>query len=231
MAGNQKQGTAYLLFGCRSPLVVDYEESLLRNGDLHAASVSLGDTPRVLDHSKVVAIESMAASTLLSDRDALGFITCAFSSERRRELSAMALSLGLRAAPALVDTTAVLPRSIRLGHGSFINAAAVIGGATLIGSHTLVNRAVSIGHHCMIGDFVSIAPGVTLTSNVKVGDGATIGAGAVVVPNITIGDGAVIGAGSLIRTDIAAGEFWAGNPAKQRELNINQSALNTAGEE
>ena len=45
----------YIIFGCRSPLVVDYEESLARCGLLLNCSVNVEGTPRVLDHSKVVA--------------------------------------------------------------------------------------------------------------------------------------------------------------------------------
>jgi len=222
---------SYVIVGCRSPLVVDYEETLIRCNAALLASISLGGTARVLDQSKVVAIEAFFIDELISRHGAFGYISCAFSAIRRRELVQVAEQLGLTAATALVDPTAVLPRSIRLGEGTFINAGAIIGGATFVGAHTLVNRAASLGHHCMIGDFVSIAPGVTLASNVRVGDGVTIGAGAVVVPNITIGEGAVIGAGSLIRRDIEPGSFWAGNPAVSRELNRERSALNTSGEE
>ena len=222
---------SYVIVGCRSPLVVDYEETLMRCNTALLASVNLGGPARVLDQSKVVAIEAFFKEELVSRHGAFGYITCAFSAIRRRELVQAAEQLGLTAAKALVDPTAVLPRSIRLGQGTFINAGAVIGGATFVGAHTLVNRAASLGHHCMIGDFVSIAPGVTLASNVRVGDGVTVGAGAVVVPNITIGEGAVIGAGSVIRKDIEPGSFWAGNPAVSRELNRESSALNTSGEE
>lgn len=219
----------YIIFGCRSPLVVDYEESLARCGLLLNCSVNVEGTPRVLDHSKVVALQQLEAGKLTEA--ASGFITCAFSADRRRELVFLATEAGLRPARALIDPTAVIPSSLRVGSGTFINATAVIGGATFLGSHVLINRAASIGHHCFIGDYVSIAPGVTLASNVRIGEGVTIGAGAVVVPNIEIGAGAVIGAGSLIRKDVEAHSFWAGNPAISRELDRNLSALNTSGEE
>lgn len=219
----------YIIFGCRSPLVVDYEESIVRAGLSLLRSVSLNGTPRVLDQSKVMSLEQFSSGGLKVDT--ARFIACAFASERRRELVEVAEVMGLKPAKALLDPTAILPSSLRVGRGAYINAGAVIGGASFIGSHTLINRSSSIGHHCFIGDYVSIAPGVTLASNVRVGDGVTIGAGAVVVPNIVIGEGAVIGAGSLIRKDIDAWSFWAGNPAICRELDRTKSALNTSGEE
>ena len=219
----------YIIFGCRSPLVVDYEESIVRAGFSLLGSISVDGTPRVLDQSKVIPLEQLGSGGL--NVDSARFIACAFSSERRRELVEVAEAMRLRPAHALLDPTAILPSSLRVGAGAYINAGAVIGGATFIGSHTLINRSSSIGHHCFIGDYVSVAPGVTLASNVRVGDGVTIGAGAVVVPNIDIGEGAVIGAGSLIRKDVEAGTFWAGNPSIRRELDRKKSALNTSGEE
>ena len=215
-----------ILFGVRSPLVVDYEETCRRGSIDIIAGVSISGSSRMLDTSVVVSFEEFEGSSCNA-----GFITCAFSSSRRRELARLAQSVGLEPADALVDPTAVLPGSIRLGSGSFINACAVIGGASYIGEDVLINRAVSLGHHSLVGDFVSIGPGATLASNIQVGDGATIGAGAVVVPNIRIGQEAVVGAGSLVRRDVPDGTFVAGNPAVEKPLDREKSALNTAGEE
>ena len=215
-----------ILFGVRSPLVVDYEETCRRSSIDIVAGVSVAGSPRMLDASLAVSMEEFEGMSHTA-----GFVTCAFSSSRRRELAGLAQSAGLEPAAALGYPTAVLPASIRVGSGTYINACAVIGGASFIGEHVLINRAVSLGHHSLVGDFVSIGPGATLASNIQVGDGATIGAGAVIVPNIRIGREAVIGAGSLVRRDVPEGAFVAGNPAVEKPLDREKSALNTAGEE
>jgi sugar O-acyltransferase (sialic acid O-acetyltransferase NeuD family) len=215
-----------VLFGVRSPLVVDYEETCKRLGIEVVAGVSVLGAPRMLDSSQVVPFDELSGAGIEA-----AFVTCAFSSTRRKELSELAIASGLNAATALIDPTAVLPASIRVGRGTFINACAVIGGASFIGEHVLINRAVSLGHHSLVGDFVSIGPGATLASNIKVGDAAVIGAGAVIVPNIQIGEGAVIGAGALVRKDVGDGVFVAGNPATEKPLDREKSALNTEGEE
>ncbi len=215
-----------ILFGVRTPLVVDYEETCKRLGVEVAAGISVRGTPRMLDRSRIVAIDNVVAANLDS-----AFITCAFSSARRKELSELALSSGLEVADALIDPTAVLPSSIRVGSGTFINACAVIGGASFIGEHVLINRGASLGHHSLVGDFVSIGPGATLASNINIGDEAVIGAGAVVLPNLQIGKDAVIGAGTLVRKDVGDGVFVTGNPAKEMPLNREKSSLNTVGEE
>ncbi len=223
--------SAYLLFGVRSPLVVEYEETLGRLGQTPVAAVSVNDAPRVLDHSLVLEFSNLSLPERKRLARQAGFITCAFASLRRQQLCTIAIDAGFHPADALCDPTAVLPRSLSVHAGTFINAAAVVGGATFIGAHTLINRAVSIGHHCMIGDFVSIGPGANLASNIRVGNGATIGVGATIVPNVTIGRNAVVGAGSLVRKDVPDDCFVAGNPVVERQLNREQSALNTAGEE
>jgi sugar O-acyltransferase (sialic acid O-acetyltransferase NeuD family) len=215
-----------VLFGVRTPLVVDYEETCKRLSIEIVAGVSVDGTPRMLDRTRVVPLDQWPGRKIEA-----AFVTCAFSSARRKELSELGLASGLELAEALIDPTAVLPSSIRIGRGTYINAGAIIGGSCFIGEHVLINRAVSVGHHCVLGDYVSMGPGATLASNVHVGDRAMIGVGAVVVPNVRIGEDAVIGAGSLIRKDVGDGVFVAGNPAVERPLDRERSAFNTAGEE
>lgn len=215
-----------VLFGVRSPLVVEYQETCLRLDRKIEVCVSVNGAHRLLGDPNVVAF-----SEFRPELYPFPFVTCAFSSRRRRELTQAAVDCGLKPAEPLIDPTAVVARFVRIGAGSFINAGAIIGSVSKLGNGVLVNRAVSIGHHALVGDFVSIGPGATLASNIHVGDDTVIGAGAVVLPNIRIGNRAVIGAGSLIRRDVGEGVFVAGNPAIERPFDPVKSSLNTDGEE
>lgn len=209
-----------ILFGVRSPLVVEFEETCHRLGLLITAGVSVNGAPRMVDRSIIVA---------LADFDPLGttdhFVACAFTPARRAALIAMAQSLGLVLAPALIDPTAVLARTVRIGAGSFVNAGAVIGAVSILGEGVLVNRAVSLGHHTVLGDHVSIGPGATLAGNIHVGEGAMIGVGAIVLPDIRIGAGSLVAAGSLVRRHVPDGAFVAGNPAEERPFDPAKSSL------
>ena len=209
-----------ILFGVRSPLVVDVEETLHRLNISVTAAVSVNGVPRLLDRRQLVDIAAFAAP------HGAHFIAAAFAPARRRALIEQAQALGLKMAPALIDPTAILPRSVRIGDGSFINAGVVIGALSVIGEGVLVNRAASLGHHTMLGDFVSIGPGATLAGNIHVGAGAMIGAGATILPNVRIGADAIVSAGSVVRKHVAEGAFVVGNPAVVRRLNVNRSALN-----
>jgi sugar O-acyltransferase (sialic acid O-acetyltransferase NeuD family) len=209
-----------ILFGIRSPLVVEYEETCHRLGLSITAAVSVNGVPRMMDRSVIV---DLAHFNPLETAD--HFIACAFTPARRAALIAMAQQLGLILSPALIDPTAVLARAVRIGAGSFVNAGAVIGAVSIIGEGVLINRSVSLGHHTVLGDHVSIGPGATLAGNIHVGAGAMIGVGAIVLPDIRIGAGALIAAGSLVRRHVPEGAFVAGNPAQERPFDAAKSSL------
>ena len=209
-----------ILFGVRSPLVIEFEETLLRLGVRVTAAVSINGVPRLQDRSQLVDLPAFKPAAGDS------FIACAFSPRRRAELVRLALSLGLKKAAALLDPTSILPRSVRIGDCSFVNAGVVIGGLSLIGEGVLVNRSASLGHHTVLGDYVSIGPGATLAGNVHVGDGAIIGAGAVVLPDVRIGAGAIVAAGSLVRKHVEDGTLVAGNPGVVKPFDAGRSSLN-----
>ena len=219
-------GMMVTLVGVRSPLVVEYEECCARVGLTIRSKISLGGQSRLLDPSNVVEINELEAAESLHP-----CLPCAFVPERRRELADVVRSRGLTLAPALIDPTAILARSVRIGDGSFVNAGAIIGALSLLGEGVLVNRATSVGHHCRLGDYVSVGPGVTIASNVIVGDEAVIGAGAVVLPNVRIGDRAIVGGGALVRQQVADGTFVAGNPARERPFDRTRSSLYVEGDE
>lgn len=208
-----------ILFGIRSPLVIDYEETLARCGVPLAAAVSISGVPRLLDRRVLVDLADFVAPP------GAPFIAPAFAPMRRRELWEQAMALGLAPASALVDPTAVVPRSLRLGAGTFINAGAVIGGLSILGDGVLVNRSASLGHHCVLADFVSIGPGAILAGNIHVGAGSVIGAGAVVLPNIRIGAGSIVSAGAVVRKHVADGTLVVGNPALPHRFNPLKSSL------
>lgn len=219
-------GTAMILFGVRSPIVVEHEETCHRLGLPVTAAVSVSGVPRVLDASRVIEWDAFRTAPLDDT-----FIACAFSPIRRRELTTLAQSIGLARSPALVDPTAILARSVRIGPGSFVNAGAIIGAVSLIGANVLVNRGATIGHHSFIADDVSIGPGVVIAGNVQIGAGTIIGAGARIMPDIRIGRDAVVAGGALVRRHVADGIFVDGHPAVERPFKLARSSLHVTGGE
>lgn len=208
-----------ILFGVRSPIVVDFEETLHRLGTRVDHAVSVNGAPRLFDRRALVELDSFVAPP------GGAFVAPAFAPLRRRALWEQAMALGLAPAPALVDPTAILPRTVRIGRGTYVNAGVVIGGLSMLGEGVLVNRAASLGHHCVLEDFVSIGPGATLAGNIHVGAGSLIGAGAVVLPNVRVGAGAIVSAGAVVRKHVADGTLVVGNPAMPHRFNPLKSSL------
>ena len=210
-----------ILFGIRSPIVVEFEETCHRLSIPVTAAVSVNGTPRITDRSRIVELDGLNV-----EKVGRAFVACAFSPARRAALIKMARARDLVLAPALIDPTAILARTVRVGDGSFINAGVVVGAMSIIGEGVLINRAVSVGHHNILGNYVSIGPGATLAGNIHVGSGTMIGAGVVVLPDIRIGAGAVIAGGSLVRRHVPDGACVAGNPATKFNFNPARSSLN-----
>ncbi len=132
-----------VLFGVRSPLLPDYEESCSRLGLTIAAAVRVDALrARILDRSTVTDL-----SELSEGHDLPGFVACAFNPYRREELTILADKAGLVAAEPLVDATSVVASSTRVGCGTYMNAGVVIGAAGVIGEHVCVSRSTNIGHH------------------------------------------------------------------------------------
>lgn len=216
-----------MLFGVRSPLVTDYEETCARLGFQIAAAVRADELrPRILDRNLVVDL-----SELDDTNRRLGFVACAFNPYRRSELVELAVGSGLKAASALIDPGAIVASSTRIGAGSFINAGVVIASAGFVGEHVLINRSSSVGHHGVLEDFVSVGPGVTVAGNVRIGRYGFVGAGAIVLQGVRIGAGAIVAAGSVVKEAVEDGVLVAGNPAKVVRRDPDISLLGADGEE
>jgi sugar O-acyltransferase (sialic acid O-acetyltransferase NeuD family) len=215
-----------VLFGVRSPLVAEYEETCRRAAIEIAAAVSVDGAPRLIATDLVVEL-----AELVSTHRSIPCLVCAFSPQRRRELVSTAIANGFRISDALIDPTSIVASSTALGVGTYVNAGCVIGSIARIGQNVFINRSSSIGHHAIFEDFVTIGPGVTIAGNVRIGTGSIIGAGSTVLPNLRIGSGSIIAAGSVVRRDVADGTFVAGNPAIEKPFNLALSSINSPGEE
>ncbi|WP_395689433.1 acetyltransferase [Aestuariivirga sp.] len=198
-----------ILFGVRSPIVVEFEEVCTRAGVSIIAAVSVDGSPRLSNRQAVVSLKEIG-----DQFKGYTFVPVAFYPRRRRALTDLALAKGLTPSPPIIDPSAVIFSSARVHGGSFVNAQAVIGGCSIIGNFCLVNRSTSIGHHTIVEDYVSIGPGVTLASNIRIGEGCVIGAGTTILPNVTIGADSFIAAGSIVRRSVERGMLVSGNPGR-----------------
>lgn len=113
----------------------------------------------------------------------------------------------------LVDPSATISASARIGEGAFAAPGAIVNAEARIGAGAIVNTGASVDHDCRIGDCVHIAPGSRLCGNVTVGARTLLGTGTVVLPGVVIGKDAVVAAGSVVTRDVPDGARVRGTPA------------------
>ena len=109
------------LFGCRSPIIVDYSETCLRLKQ-QVFGIAIVEGNRCNHTLEVVSIESYSASEFRHS-----ILPCAFGPRRRKKLWQLAEELECRLSETLVDPTSILPSNLRVGLGGFINAGTVVG--------------------------------------------------------------------------------------------------------
>jgi len=214
-----------IIFGVRSPLVVDYEMVALRCERPIAFGVSVDGAPRVMFGTRILDMDELDGITPGQA------IACAFSPSRRHDLADLAQAHGFSLADSLIDPSAILPPHLRMGVGGFVNAGVVLGAGCVFGDGVLLNRSASIGHHCVLEDWVSVGPGAILSGNVRVGSHTMIGAGAVLQSDIRVGANVRIAAGSVVRKSVPSGAIVSGNPAKIMRGRPVPSTLNRQGDE
>jgi sugar O-acyltransferase (sialic acid O-acetyltransferase NeuD family) len=199
-----------VLYAVGSPLAIDAEESCARAGIEIAAAVRNRDGP-VHVSGAVRLVDAGDADAALR---ACEVVLALFTPANRRAAFDDALRRGFPGAATVIDPTAVIARSARIGRGVYVNAGCIVAGLCRIGDLALLNRGASVGHHSVLDDYASIGPGAVLAGSVRVGRGAVIGAGAVILPGIAVGENAVVGAGAVVTKPVAAGARVAGNPAR-----------------
>ncbi len=115
---------------------------------------------------------------------------------------------------AVVDPTATVSMTARVGAGAYIAAGATINSQASLGTATIVNTGAIIEHDCRIGDFAEVAPRAVLGGQVFVGSGAFVGMGAVVRQQQQVGSGSVLGAGAVLVSDLPDNALAYGVPAR-----------------
>lgn len=111
---------------------------------------------------------------------------------------------GLRL-PALVDRTAAVAPSARLGAGVQVFANAAVWSDAEVGDGAIVNTGAVVSHDCRIGANAHITPGVLLAGHVEVGEAALVGMGVTTRIGMRIGARAIVGNGCVLNDDVPDG--------------------------
>lgn len=117
----------------------------------------------------------------------------------------------------VIDPSAIISTSAKIGAGSFIARAAVVSAGANIGRGCIINTSATVDHDCQLGDAVHLSPGVHLSGNVLIGERSWLGTGTSVRNNLIIGREVVVGIGSAVVRNISDGQTVVGVPARVLE--------------
>ncbi len=121
--------------------------------------------------------------------------------------------------PVIIDPSACISSSSKIGEGTFIGKNAIINIGTVIEKMCIINSHATVDHDCAIGAFTHISVGVNLCGNVKIGDHSLIGAGSTIIQGLHIGSNAIVGAGSVVINDVKDKTKTYGVAAITRDIN------------
>lgn len=116
--------------------------------------------------------------------------------------------------PAVVDPSANVADTVRLGDAVFVGKNAVVNADAVIGAAVILNTASLVEHDCAVGDFSHIAVGGCLCGGVKVGEHCLVGANTTIIQEVSVADHTIIGAGSVVTENVPAFCTAAGVPAR-----------------
>lgn len=114
----------------------------------------------------------------------------------------------------IVDSSAIVSASAKIGIGNFIGKMVVINADAEIGDNNVINTKALVEHECKIGDHNHLSTNSVINGNVIVEDSVFIGSSSVCNGQLTIGKGAIIGSGSVIIEDVSPRVTVVGVPAK-----------------
>lgn len=106
--------------------------------------------------------------------------------------------------PNIIDSTALVSESAKLGKGIFIGKNTVVNACAEIEDMAIINTGSVVEHECTVGAFAHLSVNATICGQSSVGANSFIGAGATIIQGIHIGNNTIIGAGSVVLEDVGS---------------------------
>jgi sugar O-acyltransferase (sialic acid O-acetyltransferase NeuD family) len=114
----------------------------------------------------------------------------------------------------LVDPTALVSPTAKIGAGTIICEYTTIHAGVELGCNTLIQPFCDIGHDIKVGNHTVLSPFCAPGGGVVFGESVFVGMQSSLVELLTIGDDAIVGIGSAVFRDVPNGATVVGNPAR-----------------
>lgn len=116
---------------------------------------------------------------------------------------------------SLVDPSAVVLASARIGVGCVIYPHCFVGFQASIGDFSFILSGAIINHDDVLEDRVIVTSGVALAGYVHVEAGCYLGQGCQIRQKVRIGAGSMVGMGAVVIRDVPPHTVVVGNPARK----------------
>lgn len=114
----------------------------------------------------------------------------------------------------VIDPTAVVSTSAKIGRGVFLWRNVFVGPCAQIGNYATVQLFSSMGHDSVVGEGTTVSAFCDVMGHAQLGRGVFLGSHASILPNAKVGDFARVGAGSVVVKGAASGSTVVGVPAR-----------------
>lgn len=138
----------------------------------------------------------------------------------RKEIYNRLTGLGYRLTQ-LIDPTAVISPTARIGAGVIIRGWSTILCDAILEDNVLIQFYVGIGHDIHVGQHSVVSSNVAIGGKTRIGEQTYIGLGAAVKDTLSIGNDTVVSMGAVVSQDVGDGVIVVGNPARVARHNEN----------
>lgn len=118
----------------------------------------------------------------------------------------------------IIDPTAIISKSIKIGTGNTIFPGVVINTGVNIADNVIIATGTTIDHDTRIDNHVLVSAGVTIGGYCHIEEGSLIALGANIVSGVRIGNNSLIAAGSTVVNNIKENSKVYGIPAKPKQI-------------
>ena len=114
----------------------------------------------------------------------------------------------------LVDETAIVSPTAKIGEGCIVYAGSIISANAVIRENCMIMFHSIIGHDALVSSCCVICPQATVGGHSTVGEQSFLGLDSSMKEGVNIGNRVIVGLGSMVFRDVEDGATVIGNPAR-----------------
>lgn len=149
------------------------------------------------------------------DVDDVKFIYSLYRNDQIRERTKLLYDLNIPSEKwcNFIHPSALVARSVKMGHGNVVLANCVINAGTKVGNFNTLNSGTLLGHDITVGNNNFFAAQVTVGSMLEIGDMNFFGLNASIKTGVRLGEAILVGQASNVTHSYDHDETIFGNPA------------------